>query len=100
MSRAEDLVRDLADRGVAAPPGGSAPVGDQRILPDLERLVVLAAQPGWAWAPGERYAQTGDAYPLDSRLLLGRLVDDLDARGIAVHSAIEIEWVVSIEGDE
>jgi glutamine synthetase len=147
MSRAEDLVRDLADRGivavatsfvdnsgisrvksvpldrlpalaawgvgfstafdyfrfddwVAAPPGGSAPVGDQRIIPDLDRLVVLASQPGWAWAPGERYAQTGEPYPLDSRLLLSRLVDDLSARRISVLSAIEIEWVVSIDGDD
>jgi glutamine synthetase len=147
MSRAEDLVRDLADRGVVAvatsfvdnagisrvksvpldrlpalaawgagfstvfdyfrfddwvagPAEGTAPVGDQRIVPDLGRLVVLAAQPGWAWAPGERYAQTGDPYPLDSRLLLRRLVDDLAARRISVLSAIEIEWVVSIEGEE
>ena len=44
------------DDWIAAPPDGTAPVGDQRIVPDLERLVVLAAQPGWAWAPGERYA--------------------------------------------
>ena len=43
------------DDWVAAPPGGAAPVGDQRIVPDLDRLVVLAAQPGWAWAPGDRY---------------------------------------------
>src|SRR3954452_4983207 len=147
MSRAEDLVRDLADSGVvavatsfvdnagisrvksvpldrlpalaawgvgfstafdyfrfddwvAAPPGGAAPVGDQRIVPDLDRLVVLAAQPGWAWAPGDRFAQSGDAYALDARLLLARLVDDLGARGIKVLSAIEIEWVVSIDGEE
>lgn len=88
------------DDWVAAPPGGQAPVGDQRILPDLDRLVVLAAQPGWAWAPGDRYAQTGDPYPLDSRLLLARLVDDLAARRIEVRSAIELEWVVSEEGEE
>ncbi len=88
------------DDWVAAPPGGTAPVGDQRIVPDLERLVVLAAQPGWAWAPGDRFAQTGDAYPLDSRLLLARLVDELATRRINVLSAIEIEWVVSMEGDE
>jgi glutamine synthetase len=88
------------DDWVAAPPDGTAPVGDQRILPDLDRLVVLAAQSGWAWAPGERYAQTGEPYPLDSRLLLGRLVDDLADRQISVLSAIEIEWVVSHEGDE
>src|SRR6185312_5973367 len=54
------------DDWVAAPPGGQAPVGDQRIIPDLDRLVVLAAQPGWAWAPGDRFAQTGEAYALDS----------------------------------
>ncbi|HET7071618.1 MAG TPA: glutamine synthetase family protein [Nocardioides sp.] len=88
------------DDWVAAPPGGQAPVGDQRIVPDLDRLVVLAAQPGWAWAPGDRYAQTGDPYPLDSRLLLSRVVDDLAAKGINVLSALEIEWVVSTGADE
>jgi glutamine synthetase len=88
------------DDWVAAPPTGQAPIGDQRIVPDLDRLVVLAAQPGWAWAPGDRYAQTGDAYPLDSRLLLARLVGDLAERDIDVLSAIEIEWVVSTDGED
>jgi glutamine synthetase len=88
------------DDWVAAPAGGLAVVGDQRIVPDLDRLVVLAAQPGWAWAPGDRYAQTGDPYPLDSRLLLRRLVDELAGRRISVLSAIEIEWVVSEGGEE
>ena len=88
------------DDWVAAPPGGAAPVGDQRIVPDLDRLVVLAAQPGWAWAPGDRYDQTGEPYALDSRLLLTRLVDDLARRSISVLSAIEIEWVVSEDGDD
>src|SRR5215813_8322360 len=27
------------------------PAGDLRLYPDLDRLTVLAAQPGWAWAP-------------------------------------------------
>ena len=55
-------------------------MGDQRIVPDLDRLVVLAAQPGWAWAPGERYTQRGDGARPDSRLLLGRLVDGATPR--------------------
>ena len=88
------------DDWVAAPPDGTGPVGDQRIVPDLDRLVVLSAQPGWAWAPGDRFAQTGEPYPLDSRLLLTRLVDELLSQRISVLSAIEIEWVVSREGDE
>src|SRR4051794_7271307 len=81
------------DDWVAAPRGGHAPVGDQRIVADLDGVGVLAAQPGWAWAPGDRFSQTGEAYPLDSRLLLARLVDELATRRISVLSAIEIEWV-------
>lgn len=88
------------DDWVAAPADVAAGVGDQRILPDLDRLVVLAAQPGWAWAPGERYAQTGEPYALDSRLLLQRLTDELGARRISVLSAIEIEWVVSTDAQD
>jgi glutamine synthetase len=83
------------DDWVAAPPDGHAAVGDQRIVPDLERLVVLSAQPGWAWAPGDRFGQTGEPHDQDARLLLGTMVDGLAARGITVRSAIEIEWVVS-----
>ena len=39
------------DDWMAAPPGGWAPVGDLRLMPDLQRVVPLGAQPGWAWAP-------------------------------------------------
>jgi glutamine synthetase len=28
-----------------------SPDGDLRLVPDLDRIVALAAQPGWAWAP-------------------------------------------------
>ena len=40
------------DDWIAADPDGRAPVGDLRIIPDVRRVVPLAAQPGWAWAPG------------------------------------------------
>src|ERR1700683_3500663 len=30
------------------------PSGDLRLIPDLERMTVLAGQPGWAWAPVDR----------------------------------------------
>src|SRR5215213_6844445 len=68
------------DDWIAAPASGLGPVGDQRIIPDLSRLVVLAAQPGWAWAPGERFDQDGAAYAHDSRLLLRRQVTALAER--------------------
>ncbi len=83
------------DDWVAAPASGEGPVGDQRIIPDLSRLVPLAAQPGWAWSPGERWSQTGEEHDQCSRLLLRRQVAALAAQGIAVKAAFEIEWVVS-----
>ncbi len=88
------------DDWVAAPASGEGPVGDQRIIPDLDRVVVLAGQPGWAWSPGERWSQEGEPHPMCSRLLLGRQVDALSKQGIEVKAAFEIEWVVSLDGTD
>jgi len=83
------------DDWVVAPATGKGPIGDQRIIPDLSRVVRLAAQPGWAWAPGERWSQEGQPHERCSRLLLRRLVDEAADRGIEVKAAFEVEWVVS-----
>jgi glutamine synthetase len=99
FSTAFDYFR--ADDWVAAPPSGEGPVGDQRIVPDLSRMVVLAAQSGWAWAPGDRYEQDGRPHAQDSRLLLGRLVNAWAERGVTFRAAFETEWVISAgDGDE
>jgi glutamine synthetase len=96
FSTAFDYFR--GDDWVAAPPSGEGPVGDQRIYPDLDRVVVLAAQPGWAWAPGDRYEQDGRPHAQDSRLLLKRLVDAWADEGVTFRSAFEVEWVISAGG--
>ncbi len=83
------------DDWIVGPSDGSAPVGDLRIIPDLRRLVVLPAQPGWAWAPADRYDQDGEPHPQCSRLLLDRLCDELAEQGITVKATFEIEWVAS-----
>ncbi len=89
------------DDWLAAPPGGTAPVGDLRVIPDLRRLVALAAQPGWAWAPGDRYRQDGEPHERCNRLILQRLVDHAASDGLEIKAAIEIEWVVSVgEGED
>jgi glutamine synthetase len=86
---------------IAAPPDGHAPVGDLRVVPDLKRVVALAAQPGWAWAPADRYQQDGEPHPKCSRLLLQRLVDRLAGQRVSVQATFETEWVVSEgEGDD
>ena len=89
------------DDWLAAPPGGTAPVGDLRVIPDLRRVVPLTAQPGWAWAPGDRYRQDGAPHERCNRLLLQRLVDAAAADGLEIKTAIEFEWVVSAgDGDD
>ncbi|TYB38025.1 glutamine synthetase [Actinomadura chibensis] len=74
------------------------PTGDLRLHPDLDRLVTLAALPGWAHAPALRYAQDGSVHPLDTRALLRRETERLAAAGWTVKAAFEIEWAVS-KGD-
>ena len=89
------------DDWLAAQPGGTAPVGDLRVIPDLRRVVPLAAQPGWAWAPGDRYRQDGEPHERCNRLLLQRLVNAAATDGLDIKAAIEIEWVVSAgDGDD
>lgn len=83
------------DDWIVAPLDHRGPVGDLRIVPDLRRLVPLVAQPGWAWAPGERYRQDGAPHEKCSRLLLRRQVEALAGRGLEVKATFEIEWVVS-----
>jgi len=78
-----------------------SPVGDLRLHPDLARLTVLAGQPGWAWAPVDRYDQEGVAHPQCSRLLASSMVDDLAVAGLRARMAFEVEWAVSVgDGDD
>ena len=40
------------DDSITAGRLAGGPTGDLRLHPDLDRVVGLAGQPGWAWAPG------------------------------------------------
>jgi len=84
----------LDDSIVAGRFAGSA-IGDLRLHPDLSRLTLLAGQPGWAWAPVDRYTQAGTPHVQCSRSLLRRLVAELADDGLTVRGAFEIEWVVA-----
>ncbi|WP_211245857.1 glutamine synthetase family protein [Actinomadura oligospora] len=85
----------LLDDSIVAGEYIGGPVGDLRLHPDLDRLVRLAALPGWAWAPVTRYTQEGTVHPLDSRALLAREVERLAELGWSVRGAFEIEWSLS-----
>jgi glutamine synthetase len=70
------------------------PTGDLRLHPDLDRLVALAAQPGWAWAPVDRRTQDGDEHAGCQRSFARRAAARAVDEGLEVRMGFEIEWVV------
>ncbi|GAA0213251.1 glutamine synthetase family protein [Actinomadura nitritigenes] len=90
----------LLDDSIVSGRHVGGPVGDLRLHPDLDRLVPLAALPGWAHAPADRYGQDGAVHPLDGRALLRRETARLAAGGWTARTAFEIEWAVSATPEE
>lgn len=85
----------LANDSIVSTDVLGSPDGDLRLYPDLDQVVALAAQPGWAWAPVDRITQEGERHPACSRTFLRRIVRDAALRhGIAFKAAVEVEWVV------
>ncbi|MGW2408048.1 glutamine synthetase family protein [Streptomyces sp. NPDC001739] len=71
------------------------PDGDLRLFPDLDRVTVLAAQPGWSWAPADRYDQLGRPHPACQRQFARRMTERATAAGLEVRMGFETEWVVT-----
>ena len=105
LRRLADVVRDgvgmspvfdvfLVDDSTTTSRLLGGPGGDLRLFLDLERIVPLAAQPGWAWAPADRYRQDGTPHPACQRRFARRMVDRAEARGLTFQAAYEVEWVV------
>ncbi|WNI16253.1 glutamine synthetase family protein [Actinacidiphila sp. ITFR-21] len=84
----------LADDSITDSRYVGGPDGDLRLFPDLERAVPLAAQPGWAWAPADRYAQDGTPHPCCQRLFARRMTERARARGLSLLAAYEVEWIL------
>jgi glutamine synthetase len=68
------------------------PVGDLRLMPDPFALKVLAAQPGWAWAPVDKHTQEGEVYPGCQRSFASRMAGRLADAGIEMRMTFELEW--------
>lgn len=73
------------------------PGGDLRLYPDLDRLVSLAAQPGWAWAPVDRYTQDGDEHLGCQRSFARHAAAEAADDGLEVRMGFEVEWVVGTD---
>jgi glutamine synthetase len=74
------------------------PVGDLRLHPDLDRLTVLAAQPGWAWAPVDRWTQEGEPYVACQRTFARRMAARAKEAGLDLRCAFEVEWFLGEPG--
>jgi glutamine synthetase len=88
----------LVDDSITSGRYAGGPVGDLRLHPDLDRVTVLAEQPGWAWAPVDRYTQEGAVHPQDQRSLAKRAVAGLATAGLTAKAAVEVEWSLGETG--
>ncbi|HEY2949632.1 MAG TPA: glutamine synthetase family protein [Micromonosporaceae bacterium] len=82
----------LVDDSITTSRYVGGPAGDLRLYPDLDRVTVLAAQPGWAWAPVDRWTQEGEPYPCCQRTLARTAAGRADAEGLDLSMAFEVEW--------
>ena len=82
----------VLDDSVTASRTSTGPVGDLRLYPDVTRLVELAAQPGWAWAPVDRRTRSGEPHPLCHRSFASRMVARAAAEGLSASMSFEVEW--------
>ncbi|GGN74778.1 glutamine synthetase [Actinoplanes lobatus] len=90
----------LSDDSITSTDRLGGPDGDLRLRPDLDRLVVLSGQPGWAWAPADRFTQEGEPWVADQRGFARRMVGLAAAEGVSFRMAIEVEWAVGRDGDD
>ncbi|WP_247746921.1 glutamine synthetase family protein [Streptomyces oryzae] len=89
----------LVDDSMTASEHIGGPDGDLRLVPDLDRLTVLSAQPGWAWAPVDRYEQDGRPYAACQRGFARRMAERARAEhGIELRAGFETEWV-AVQGE-
>ncbi|MGK5641758.1 glutamine synthetase [Streptomyces sp. URMC 126] len=88
----------LTDDSSVTSPHIGGPDGDLRLVPDLGRLTVLAGQPGWAWAPVDRFEQDGRPYAACQRGFVGRMAARAAERGLRLRMGFETEWVVATRG--
>ncbi|MBA3729133.1 MAG: glutamine synthetase, partial [Actinobacteria bacterium] len=71
------------------------PVGDLRLMPDLDALRPLAAQPGWAWAPTDQYTQEGEPFPSCQRSFARAMVERAAGLGLELSMGFELEWFMA-----
>ncbi|MDA8320990.1 MAG: glutamine synthetase family protein, partial [Actinomycetota bacterium] len=89
----------LVDDSITTSAHIGGPGGDLRLIPALDRATPLAAQPGWAFAPVDRYTQDGRAYAGCQRSFARAQVDRAAEQGFSARMSFEVEWAVGHDED-
>jgi glutamine synthetase len=74
--------------------------GDFRLKAVPERIVQLAGQPAFAWAPGTLWLQEGPRWEHCYRAALERIVERAAGLGYEFKSGLELEWFIGQDSDE
>ena len=65
-----------------------------------ERIVQLAGQPTFAWAPGQLWLQEGPRWEHCYRAALERVVERAAGLGYEFKAGLELEWFIGQDSDE
>jgi glutamine synthetase len=80
--------------------GVNTPTGDFRAKAVAERIVQLAGQPAFAWAPGQLWLQEGPRWEHCYRAALERIVERTTGLGYELKAGLELEWFIGQDSDE
>jgi glutamine synthetase len=79
--------------------GVDSPSGDFRVKAVPERIVQLAGQPAFAWAPGQLWLQEGPRWEHCYRAALEKIVEKADGLGYEFKAGLELEWFIGEDSD-
>lgn len=74
--------------------------GDFRVRAVPERIVQLAGQPAFAWAPAQLWTQEGPRWEHCYRAALERTLAKAAGLGYAFKAGLELEWFIGQDSDE
>jgi glutamine synthetase len=80
--------------------GVDTPTGDFRLKAVPERIVQLAGQPAFAWAPGQLWLQEGPRWEHCYRAALERMLERAAGLGYEFKAGCELEWFIGQDSEE
>jgi glutamine synthetase len=80
--------------------GVDTPTGDFRLKAVPERIVQLAGQPAFAWAPGQLWLQEGPRWEHCYRAALERTVERAAGLGYEFKAGCELEWFIGHDSEQ